>query len=55
MVRLTVEQAALLQGFPSDWSFAGGKTKRYRQVGNASPPPVGRALGESIRGALERT
>ncbi|MEU3820564.1 DNA cytosine methyltransferase [Streptomyces sp. NPDC030392] len=52
MMALTVEQAARLQGFPSDWRFAGGKTARYRQVGHASPPPVGRALGSAIREAL---
>jgi DNA (cytosine-5)-methyltransferase 1 len=54
MVRLTVAQTALLQGFPPDWRFAGKKTKQYRQVGNASPPPVGRALGLAIRKVLER-
>ncbi|MFD9885283.1 DNA cytosine methyltransferase [Streptomyces alboflavus] len=52
MVRITTEQAALLQGFPSDWRFAGRKTARYRQIGHASPPPVGRALGLEIRAAL---
>jgi DNA (cytosine-5)-methyltransferase 1 len=52
MVRLTVEQAAILQGFPPDWRFAGRKTVRYRQIGHASPPPVGRALGMAIRAAL---
>lgn len=52
MVRLTVEQTAKLQGFPPDWHFAGGKTARYRQIGHASPPPVGRALGAAIRKAL---
>ncbi|MFD8706698.1 DNA cytosine methyltransferase [Kitasatospora sp. NPDC059648] len=54
MVALTVEQVARLQGFPEDWSFAGRKTARYRQVGHASPPPVGRALGLAIRTALRR-
>lgn len=53
MAALTVEQAARLQGFPGNWSFAGRKTARYRQVGHASPPPVGRALGLAIRAALE--
>ncbi|MBZ4319990.1 DNA cytosine methyltransferase [Streptomyces huiliensis] len=52
MVSLTVEQAARLQGFPGDWRFAGRKTARYRQIGHASPPPVGRALGLAIRAAL---
>ncbi|MFC7218860.1 DNA cytosine methyltransferase [Streptomyces polyrhachis] len=53
LVPLTVEQAATLQGFPEQWVFAGRKTARYRQVGNATPPPVGRALGRSIRSALD--
>ncbi|WP_399925698.1 DUF6339 family protein [Streptomyces kanamyceticus] len=52
MMALTVEQAAMLQGFPKDWAFAGRKTARYRQVGNASPPPVGEALGRAISAAL---
>ncbi|MGZ3143290.1 DNA cytosine methyltransferase [Lentzea chajnantorensis] len=53
MVKLTVGQAALLQGFPAEWRFAGGKTKQYRQIGNASPPPVAHALGQAIRRVLE--
>ncbi|CAL9530173.1 hypothetical protein SUDANB37_04042 [Streptomyces sp. enrichment culture] len=52
MMALTVEQAARLQGFPSDWRFVGGKTARYRQVGHASPPPVAHALGLAVRAAL---
>ncbi|MFE1797796.1 DNA cytosine methyltransferase [Streptomyces sp. NPDC059517] len=58
---LTVQQAALIQGFPDErdpegpWEFVGGKTARYRQVGNAFPPPVAAAVGEQIREALLRT
>ncbi|MEU1150079.1 DNA cytosine methyltransferase [Streptomyces sp. NPDC005863] len=52
---LTVEQAAIIQGFPVDWRFAGRKTARYRQVGNAFPPPVAEAVGLAIKDALERT
>jgi DNA (cytosine-5)-methyltransferase 1 len=50
--RLTVEQCALIQGFPPEWRFAGGKTARYRQVGNAFPPPVAQAVAERIAAAL---
>ncbi|MFJ6697938.1 DNA cytosine methyltransferase [Streptomyces sp. NPDC091272] len=50
--KLTVAQTAILQSFPADWDFAGGKTKGYRQIGNASPPPVGEALGRAIAEAL---
>ncbi|MFE2421501.1 DNA cytosine methyltransferase [Streptomyces hokutonensis] len=45
---LTVPQAAIIQGFPRDWKFTGGKTAQYRQVGNAFPPPVAQAIGKSI-------
>jgi DNA (cytosine-5)-methyltransferase 1 len=48
MPRLTVAMAALLQGFPPDWIFSGRKTNAYRQVGNAFPPPVAKAIGQEI-------
>ncbi|MFI7338421.1 DNA cytosine methyltransferase [Streptomyces sp. NPDC050085] len=51
---LTVAQAAIIQGFPEDWAFTGGKTARYRQVGNAFPPPVAAAVGGAISEALSR-
>jgi DNA (cytosine-5)-methyltransferase 1 len=50
--KLTVRMVARLQGFPDDWEFSGRKTAAYRQVGNAFPPPVARALGTAIRSAL---
>jgi len=50
--RLTIEMTAALQGFPSDWIFAGRKTARYRQVGNAFPPPVAAAVGRCIVAAF---
>jgi len=52
---LTVEMAAVIQGFDTDWHFVGPKTHAYRQVGNAFPPPVARALGNKIRQALARS
>lgn len=53
MPRLTVRMAARIQGFPDEWILAGRKTAAYRQVGNAFPPPVARAVGEQIRLAIE--
>jgi DNA (cytosine-5)-methyltransferase 1 len=53
MPRLTVAMAALLQGFPPDWIFSGRKTNAYRQVGNAFPPPVAKAVGQEIFRALK--
>jgi DNA (cytosine-5)-methyltransferase 1 len=52
MPRLTVQMCAVLQGFPKEWRFAGKKTNAYRQVGNAFPPPVAKAVGEKIQEAF---
>lgn len=52
--RLTLRMVARLQSFPDDWEFSGGKTVAYRQIGNAFPPLVARAVGLSLRRALLR-
>ncbi|WP_079071562.1 DNA cytosine methyltransferase [Streptomyces yokosukanensis] len=49
---LTVDQAAIIQGFPEQWKFQGQKTAKYRQVGNAFPPPVAEAVGRAIAAVL---
>jgi len=51
--KLTLEMVAKIQGFPANWRFAGRKTAAYRQIGNAFPPPVAKAIGEQIRTAIE--
>lgn len=55
MPRLTVPMVARIQGFPDDWKFFGRKTAAYRQVGNAFPPPVARAVAERVRSAMAVT
>jgi DNA (cytosine-5)-methyltransferase 1 len=50
--KLTAQMVARLQGFPDSWHFSGRKTAAYRQVGNAFPPPVARAVGSAIAAAL---
>ncbi|GAB2273366.1 MAD2L1-binding protein [Dionaea muscipula] len=51
---LTVRECARLQGFPDYYRLCGSVKKRYRQVGNAVPIPVGRALGYSLGMAYQK-
>ena len=53
--KLTCEMVARIQGWDDSvfkWDFTGKKTSVYRQIGNAFPPPVARALGAAIGAAL---
>lgn len=52
MPRLTTRMVARIQGFPDKWQFYGRKTTAYRQVGNAFPPPVAKAVAHNLRVAL---
>jgi DNA (cytosine-5)-methyltransferase 1 len=52
MPRLTTRMVAQLQGFPDHWQFYGRKTTAYRQIGNAFPPPVAKAVASNLRIAL---
>lgn len=53
--RLTEDEIAVIQGFPSDWGKGLGLTHRERiaGLGNAVPPPVGEALFRALRDVLE--
>lgn len=50
--RITVRQAAILQGIPDEWQIFGRKTAAYRQVGHALPPPLAKAVGMELAAAL---
>jgi len=53
MPKLTLKMTALIQGFPKEWVITGKKTNAYRQIGNAFPPPVAKAIGVAIKKAIK--
>lgn len=52
MRRLTVQEAAALQTFPSDWIWSGPQSSCYRQIGNAVPPRLAMAVAEAVKQSL---
>lgn len=45
---LSVKEAAALQSFPSWFRFSGTQAEAYKQIGNAVPPMLGRAIAKEI-------
>jgi DNA (cytosine-5)-methyltransferase 1 len=50
---ITHYEAAVLQGFPASHKFIGSKTAIARQIGNAVPIPLGKAIAMQLGRALE--
>lgn len=52
---LSVHEYARLQQFPEDWIFTGTTAAKYKQIGNAVPVGLAKAIGEAVIAAAEGT
>ncbi len=50
---LSVAEYARLQQFPDDWIFTGTTAEKYRQIGNAVPVGLAKAIGEMLIAVAE--
>jgi hypothetical protein len=47
-----VREYARIQSFPDDWEFVGSLHSQYKQIGNAVPVNLAKAVGLAVKKAL---
>ena len=52
---LSVKEYARIQQFPDDWVFVGTTSAKYKQIGNAVPVGLGKAIAMAIIATAENT
>ena len=53
--RITVSEAAALQGFPPGFIFRGSKCEQYRQIGNSVPPPFAYHIAKTVLMSMQNS
>lgn len=51
--RLSVQDVAIIQGFPEDWKFSGAAYQILGQIGNSVAPPVAYQVAKNVALALK--
>ena len=52
--RMSVRELATVQSFPIDYEFYGSNSSAYRQIGNAVPPLLAKAIAEMFPISLSK-
>lgn len=52
---LSVKEYARLQQFPENWQFTGTTAAKYKQIGNAVPVGLAKAIGEAVLATANNT
>ena len=52
---LSVKEYARIQQFPEDWLFVGTTAAKYKQIGNAVPVGLAKAIGEAVISVADHT
>ena len=52
---LSVKEYARIQQFPEDWVFVGTTAAKYKQIGNAVPVGLAKAIGEAVISTADQT
>ena len=50
--RLTVREAARIQGFPDNFEFSGPQSQQYKQIGNAVPTRLAYHVAKTLRACI---